>query len=67
MGWKSTIDITRKDAIEQIKVAMLGISDLSNEQLANILEELLGGEHHGHNYTIVHERNCPYKWRGEDG
>jgi hypothetical protein len=55
MGWKSTMDITRKDALGEIMKRLLGASDV---QLANILEELAsenadGTGLYGHNFRVV--------------
>jgi hypothetical protein len=51
MGWKSTIDITREEAVEIISNAKL--DELSDEDLSNIVEAVMGGENHGNNYRIV--------------
>ena len=50
MGWKSTIDITREDAMKEI---LRHLDDVPDEQLGRVLEEVLGGYDHGHNYRIV--------------
>jgi hypothetical protein len=53
MGWKSTIDVTRHEAINLIHYELQDLKDFSDEALANLLEEVMGGEKHGHNYRIV--------------
>jgi len=55
MGWKSTIALTRSQCIDQILEAINNISSMKDEQLAEVLEEVLGGEDHGYNYMIVDE------------
>lgn len=55
MGWKSTVDLTRKEAIEIITNADL--DELSNEDLSTIVEAVNGGESHGHNYRIVDNKD----------
>lgn len=67
MGWKSTICLTR----EQMESAVLrllnpNLSNLTDRQLAYLLEDLRGGDDHGHNYMVVpkgQEDGCD---RGED-
>jgi len=65
MGWKSTIDITRADAIELIKSMTESVDKFTDEQLANLVEELMGGEEHGHNYRIVRTYSGDFtqKWK----
>ena len=60
MGWKSTIDITRKEAIEAIMSQMNTIDDKTNEELEIMLDELNFGDDtelkwYGHNFTITDE------------
>lgn len=50
MGWKSTIGITRKTALRRIN---LNLEDCSDKNLADILESVMGGDSHCHNYRIV--------------
>lgn len=57
MGWKSTIDITRDEAIAEIYVLL---EHATNEQLENVLDELSNGQfdvnhvakYYGHNFHI---------------
>lgn len=53
MGWKSTIDMTRIEMEDAVKNLYDFTEHLSNEQLSEILEILMGGEEHGHNYRVV--------------
>ena len=50
MGWKSTITISREEALNII--ANANLEEMSNEDLAVIVEAVLGCENHGHNYII---------------
>ena len=59
MGWKSTVDITRKKAIQLIidEVYKNRYSTLSNEQLANTLEAIGFGDntelpYYGRNFIV---------------
>lgn len=54
MGWKSTIEMTRRE-MEQAAVAEMtpDLSDLTDDELTDLLEILRGGEKHGHNYRVV--------------
>lgn len=52
MGWKSTIDITREEALA--KLGQVNFYELTNDELAGVLESALG-EDHGYNYRIVGE------------
>lgn len=54
MGWKSTIDLTREQAI-QIVQTEVNPEDMTDDQLAEAVETIRGGESHGHNYRIVNE------------
>lgn len=54
MGWKSTLDVSCKEALDTIYQTLEeGVSD---EILAKVLEEVLGGYEHGHNYTIIKDK-----------
>lgn len=62
MGWKSTIDLTRREAIEAIMKAMdkTPFDDMSNEELEHMMYGLDIGDHldkpyYGHNFTIIDE------------
>lgn len=55
MGWKSTIDISRKEAIDLIQKYLL---NATNDQLANAVESIGYGddpdlEHYGHNFCVL--------------
>lgn len=50
MGWKSTVDITREEAL---RIIYDRLEECDDEAISEILEEVLGGENHGHNYMIV--------------
>ena len=51
MGWKSTVEITRQEALAQVLIA-LSNPELENERLEDVLEDLVGDKM-GHNYRIV--------------
>ena len=51
MGWKSTIDLTRQEALDIIGGTVFDA--LSDDALADLVEEIRGGVDHGHNYRIV--------------
>lgn len=53
MGWKSTIDLTRQEAEDIIQAYADDLASCSDEHLADAIEQLRGGEEHGHNYRIV--------------
>lgn len=53
MGWKSTIELTRSECVERINKLME--DNPGDGELSEVLEVLLGGYKHGHNYTIVTE------------
>jgi len=50
MGWKSTLDISRQQAIDMIE--KVDLEDLSNEDLAEVLEAIMP-EDHGYNYRVM--------------
>lgn len=59
MGWKSTIDITRREAINAIiqSLERTPYDEMSNEQLEDMMYKLNIGEevglpYYGHNFTI---------------
>jgi hypothetical protein len=51
MGWKSTITLSRQEALGIL--ASISFDDLTNERLAQIVEEVMGGDDHGHNYMVL--------------
>lgn len=51
MGWKSTIDVSRQEAVRMI--GDVDLEELDDELLADILEAVMGGEDHGYNYRII--------------
>jgi|AntRauTorckE5430_2_1112549.scaffolds.fasta_scaffold00649_23 hypothetical protein len=58
MGWKSSIDITRKEAKRLIMQRLLDLDGISDSELENRLEELGYGdnpdlEHFGYNFIIT--------------
>lgn len=62
MGWKSTIDLTRREAIIAIMKAMdkTPFDDMSNEELESMMYGLDIGDdldkpYYGHNFTIIDE------------
>lgn len=60
MGARTTIDITRPDAIREILSRLLMAND---QQIANVLEDLLD-RHQLYNFSIVDDYNgtWPYKY-----
>lgn len=53
MGWKSTVDLTRDEALQII--ANADLEALDDETLAELVELISGGENHGNNYRIINE------------
>ncbi len=58
MGWKSTITITREEAIKAIQESFLDFNNLSNSELEQLMYKLSIGEepgkpYFGHNFNIV--------------
>lgn len=60
MGWKSTMTITRRQAIAAIMQAIdkTPYDDMTNEQLEDMMDGLGIGEdfdkpYYGHNFTVV--------------
>lgn len=49
MCWKSTVTVTREEALSLIYIHLETISD---ENLADVLESVMGGDLHSHNYAI---------------
>ena len=52
MGWKSTIDLTREEALAIARCGG-GRESMDDETLTELIEVLRGGEDHGYNYRIV--------------
>lgn len=57
MGWKSTVVITRKEALELVFKRLASAHELSDNELANLVEtlgygELVGLDYYGHNFMI---------------
>jgi 20S proteasome alpha/beta subunit len=57
MAWKSTIDITRDEAIQLVIKAMAKVHTMSNTELEDFLEvlgygETIGMEYFGNNFRI---------------
>ena len=59
MGWKSTIEITRKEAIQAIISSLdkTAYDEMSNEELEDIMYQMGIGDdidkpYYGHNFTI---------------
>lgn len=58
MSWKSTINITRSEAKKLIIERLINIDQLSNIELADIIESLGYGDnnelhYYGHNFLII--------------
>lgn len=65
MGWKSTIDVTREQAIllatKELSKKISEIYTMSDTQLEDLLEELgygdtQGMEYFGHNFNIINNQ-----------
>jgi hypothetical protein len=59
MGWKSTVDITREEAIRLAIKAISNVYNMSDTELEDFLEELGYGdvpslEYFGYNFRITH-------------
>jgi len=60
MGWKSTVDITRAEAKRLIMQKLLNIDEMTNTELADMVEDLgygekAGLEYYGHNFLVIGE------------
>jgi hypothetical protein len=56
MGWKSTISLTREQMEQSVRLELAkreDLSGLSDEELSDLLELLMGGDEHGNNYRVV--------------
>ena len=58
MGWKSTIDITRAEAKRLIMQKLINIDQMSDRELADMVEELGYGEdaeleYYGYNFIVT--------------
>lgn len=57
MGWKSTVDITRKEAIRLIFTRMADVHYMTDNEIGSMLESLGYGDdtnlpYHGHNFNV---------------
>ena len=64
MGWKSTIDITREEAISAIlkSVDIEPLENMTNSELENVMYRMgIGDEpgkpYYGHNFNIITREN----------
>jgi len=60
MGWKSTINITREEAIEAIEEQMITLHDKTDSELVDMLEGYGFGDNselkwYGHNFIVDDE------------
>jgi len=60
MGWKITIDITRAEAKRLILQKLVNLDQMSDRELADMVEELGYGEeadleYYGHNFIVTDE------------
>ena len=58
MGWKSTIDITREEAKRLILQKLVNFDQVSDRELADMVESLGYGEdpdleYYGHNFIVT--------------
>jgi hypothetical protein len=58
MGWKSTIDLSRREAISRIMDRINDIENMSNNELSVLMESLGYGDNtelplYGHNFNII--------------
>ena len=61
MGWKSTVDITREDAIKLVVDRLTIVCTLSDRELEDLLVQLGYGDdinlpYCGHNFLIIDEK-----------
>jgi hypothetical protein len=62
MSWKSTVDITRKEAIQLIFSRMADVHQMSDRDLGDLLEALGYGDdanlpYFGHNFFVADKEN----------
>lgn len=60
MGWKTTINITRAEAKRLILQKLVSLDQISNSELADMVESLGYGEepdleYHGHNFIVKND------------
>jgi hypothetical protein len=60
MGWKSTINITRDEAVKAIVEQMVTLNDKTNKELEDMLEDYGFGDDsklkwYGHNFIVDDE------------
>jgi|TARA_R110000851_G_scaffold112921_3_gene237297 hypothetical protein len=58
MGWKSTLEITRKEAVSLVHKRLLSLDELSDSELESLIEDLGYGDdtnlsHYGCNFSII--------------
>jgi hypothetical protein len=62
MGWKRTIDITRTEAKRLILQKLVNLDQMSDRELASMVEELGYGEevnleYYGYNFLVTSEQS----------
>jgi hypothetical protein len=62
MGWKSTVDITKTEAISMISARFSNILLMSNKELEDFIELLGYGDnkeldYFGHNFNVVDDED----------
>lgn len=58
MGWKSTMDITREEAIRLIMNRAMFVHTFTDQELVNMVESMGYGDnkelpYYGHNFNII--------------
>ncbi len=54
MGWRSTMDITREDCIQEIMRNLFSANDDTLEEVLCNFADQSGNRLYGHNFSIVH-------------
>ncbi len=61
MGWKSTITISRDEAIAAIMAEMAKVYQKSNSELEEMMESMFGDDpdlpYYGHNFRVDYKEN----------
>jgi len=65
MGWKSTVDITRSEALRLIIAVLTDVNDMSDSELEDLLYTLGYGdkpelEYYGHNFHVTQGESTGY-------
>lgn len=59
MGWKSTLTISREEAISAIMSEMYKIDEKTNDEISSIMRDMFGDDsnkpYYGYNFDVVDE------------